>query len=123
MAKKGNAKDLKPLKDGPEGLSCYRCGADNPTQFKWMKTPSGGKYKRAWCDLCLHGIPVEVRVDRNPEGVKIRPGTPVNVAFSGKLLHYVPNKTGDPEKREAVILVGTTGYTVNMSMVEEVDGG
>lgn len=39
--------------ESPGDLPCYKCGEQPAVAFRWMNTPSGGRYKRGWCESCL----------------------------------------------------------------------
>lgn len=94
-------------------LTCYKCGIEVAVKGKPLKTPTGGTFWRGWCDLCLNGIPVESRTESKAvTGYGFKPGQEVTAVLTGKLLHPVP-KTG-----EAVVLVGTRGYTVPMTCID-----
>ena len=47
------------LQQVPEGtaLKCYACCCNPAVLFKWMKTPTGGRYQRGWCQECLDSRP------------------------------------------------------------------
>lgn len=111
---------LEDLKPGEE-LTCYKCGAAQAVRYRWLKTPSGGKYKRGWCPDCLtgrggNGAPKVAPFVRACPARPYPPGTEVSVSFEGKVLHYVPNKQG--AEPHVVVLVGTAGYEVPVAVLE-----
>ena len=104
---------LTPVPDGT-ALVCYRCKVSTATAFKWMGTPSGGVYKRGWCDACQAGVPLSTRTDLDDESRPLKIGQRVTVTFPGEVLHYIPG-----EKDLVAVLHGFTVYTINVGFVED----
>lgn len=115
-----NKKGLIDVSD--KGLDCYKCGIEPAAMGKPLKTPSGGIFYRGWCEYCLEGVPPGSRGETAAtSNLPVKIGEQVEAVISGKFLHMVP------KTNEAVILVGTRGYTVPLSALgvfdEEVAAG
>ena len=108
--------ELHELPEG-EDLACYRCKSARAVKYRWMRTPSGGKYKRGWCSPCLtgqeHNTPYERPSDLDDTAKAFKIGQPVAVGFEGKVLHYIPGRADT-----VMVLVGTACFEVPMSALE-----
>ena len=103
---------LEALPDDVE-LDCYKCKEAPAIMFRWMKTPSGGKYRRGWCGDCIEGRTTSTK--QKDEATQAYAGTDcaykvgnrVLVSFEGKVLYF-----SAPKDKSVTILVGTRAYTV-----------
>lgn len=108
---------LQPIPEGIEiEVVCYKCKQAPAVMFKFMRTPSGGTYRRGWCQACLDGVTParEFVASHPPSGHQFRTGRQVKVVFEGKVRTFLHGKS----EGMVQIQVGTRLYIVEEAWLQ-----